>query len=162
MEIVNFFNRSSMCILNHFGRMNKYVEYDDLEKSSNQFVDSVPKISEYINNTDPRPFFIDRELGTQDAFLVNSKVGYIGLVGKLFSFHAMSGWTWDSNPLKELIRLLNRIIRSNPDLLDKSIVCSPEQFKDIRKEYLEKGKVNLDEILKKDYSIKHKVDSIWL
>ena len=100
-----------MCILNHFGRMNKYVEYDDLEKSSNQFVDSVPKISEYINNTDPRPFFIDRELGTQDAFLVNSKVGYIGLVGKLFSFHAMSGWTWDSNPLKELIRLLNRIIK---------------------------------------------------
>lgn len=157
--VIKFFNRSSMCILNHFGRMGKYVEYDDLERSSNQFKDSVPKISEYIGGTDPRPFFIDRGLEEQDDF--SGIVGYIGLVGKFFSSYAKSNWTWDSNALKELIRLLDRIVRSNPDLLDKSVVCSPEQFKDIRKEYLERGKVDIKEILKKDYSIKPKVDSVW-
>lgn len=159
--VIRFFNRSSMCILNHFGRMNEYVEYTDLERSSNQFRDSVPKISEYIDGTDPRPFFIDRELEDQDLFL-GRMVGYIGLVGRLFSYYAKSDWTWDSNALKELIRLLDRIVRSDPDLLDKSIICSPEQFKDIRKEYLESGKLDLKEILKKDYSIRPEVDSIWL
>ena len=62
----------------------------------------------------------------------------------------------------ELIGSVCGFSRYDPDKFDKAIVCSPEQFKDMRKEYLEKGKVNLDEILKKDYSIKHKVGSIWL
>lgn len=161
MEIIKFFNRSSMCILNHFGRMNEYIDHTDLERSSNQFRDSVPKISEYISGTDPRPFFVDRELDSQYSFLI-SRVGYVGLVGRFFSYYAKSDWTWDSNALKELIRLLDRIVRSNPYLLDKSIICSPEQFKDIRKEYLEKGKVDIKKILKKDYSIKPKLDSIWI
>jgi len=141
--------------------MNEYIEHTDLERSSNQFRDSVPKISEYMGGTDPRPFFIDRELDDQDIFL-DRRVGYIGLVGRLFSGYAKFDWTWDSNALKELIRLLDRIVRSNPNLLDKSVVCSPEQFKDIRKEYLEKGKVDIKKILKKDYSIKPRLDSIWL
>lgn len=163
MEIVDFFNRSSMCILNHLGRMEKYSEFTDLPRSSGQFYDLAPKIYRYVEGIDPRLFFIDKKLERQDKFdRGDCTVSYIELIGIIFSRYAKTYWTGGYNWLKELIDILDNLLRVDPDRLNKSIVCTPNQFEDIREEYLKTGKVDIKEILKKDYSIKPKVNSIWI
>jgi hypothetical protein len=151
-----------MCILNHLGRMEEYFEFTDLPNSSVQFYGIVPKLYRYIDGLDPRLFFVDKKLKRQEEFDYGFYTSYIELIGSIFSRYAKTYWRGDYNPMKELADVLDNLIRVDPGRLDKSIVCTPDQFEDIRKEYLEKGKVNLDEILKKDYSIKYKLDSIWV
>lgn len=163
MEIVDFFNRSSMCILNHLGRMEKYSEFTDLPRSSGQFYDLAPKIYRYVDGIDPRLFFIDKKFERQDKFdRGDCTVSYIELIGIIFSRYAKTYWTDSYDPMKELTDVLDNLLRVDPDRLDKSIVCTPDQFEDIRREYLKKGKVDIKEILKRDYSINPRVDSIWL
>lgn len=161
-EKVKFFNRSSMCILNYLGRMDEYVEHVDLDRSSNQFRELVPKISKYVDGIDPRIFFVDKKLEDQDEFDPEYNSSYLEIIVGILSRYAKTIWTRSSNPLKELIDVLDNLLKVDPEMLDKSIVCTQNQFEDIRSEYLNSGKVKLNEILKKDYSTRYKIDSIWV
>lgn len=162
-RVINFFNRSSKCILNYLGRMNEYFEYVDLFDSINQFYSIAPKLSRYVDGMDPKLFFVDKDIEDQDEFYRDYLCDYIGFIGRIFYKYTNTIFIKRYDSLKELIEILNEVSRMDPERLDKSIVCTPDQFKDIRKEYLESGKVNLSDILKKDYSIKMpKVDSIWV
>lgn len=162
-RVINFFNRSSKCILNYLGKTEEYFECIDLPNSSNQFYRVVPKLSRYVDGVDPRLFFVDKNLEDQDEFYRDYLYDYIGFIRRIFYKYSNSILIKRYDSLKELIEVLNEVSGTDPERLDKSIVCTPDQFKDIRKEYLENGKVNLSYILKKDYSIKiPKVDSIWL
>nr|DAV98812.1 MAG TPA: hypothetical protein [Bacteriophage sp.] len=162
-RVINFFNRSSKCILNYLGRMNEYFEYDNLSDSINQFYSIAPKLSRYVDGVDPKLFFVDKNLEDQDEFYRDYLCDYIGFIGRIFYKYTNTIFLKRYDSLKELIEILNEVSRMDPERLDKSIVCTPDQFKDIRKEYLENCKVNLSDILKKDYSTKiPKVDSIWI
>lgn len=162
MEIVRFFNRSSMCILNRLGRMNEYEEYTDLERSSKQFYRLVPKMSRYLDGADSRLFFVDKKLEDQDEFGRYYLSSYIEVICRILSKYAKIVWTDKSGSLDELIDILDSLSIVDPERLDMGIVCTPSQFEDIRCKYIESGKLDLKEILKKDYSIRPKVDSIWL
>lgn len=162
-RVISFFNRSSKCILNYLGRMNEYFEYVDLSDSINQFYSIAPKLSRYVDGVDPKLFFVDKNMEDQDEFYRDYLCDYIGFIGRIFYKYTNTIFIKRYDSLKELIEILNEVSRMDPERLDKSIVCTPDQFKDIRKDYLENGKVNLSDILKKDYSIKTtKSDSIWL
>lgn len=160
--VINFFNRSSMCILNYLGRMNEYEEYTDLKESSRQFHRLVPTISRYLDGADPRLFFVDKKMEDQDEFNRDYCSGYIGVTWGIFSKYVKAVWRNKSDSLEELIDILDCLSKVDPERLDLAIVCTPSQFEDIRCKYIESGKLDLKEILKKDYSIRPKVDSIWL
>jgi hypothetical protein len=143
--------------------MNEYFEYDNLSDSINQFYSIAPKLSRYVDGVDPKLFFVDKNLEDQDEFYRDYLCDYIGFIGRIFYKYTNTIFLKRYDSLKELIEILNEVSRMDPERLDKSIVCTPDQFKDIRKEYLENCKVNLSDILKKDYSTKiPKVDSIWI
>lgn len=162
IESIKFFNRSSMCILNYLGRMNEYEDYTDLGRSSRQFHRVLPSISRYLDGADPRLFFVDKKLEDQDEFDKDYYSGYIEVIWRIFSKYVKAVWVNKSNSLEELIEILDSLSIVDPERLDMAIVCTPSQFKDIRRKYVESGKLYLKEILKKDYSIRPKVDSIWI
>ena len=160
--LIKFFNRSSMCILNYLGRMSEYKEYTDLKESSRQFHQLVPSISKYLDGADPRLFFVDKKMEDQDKFDKDYCSGYIQVIWRIFSKYVKAVWVNKSDSLDELIDILDSLSIVDPERLDMAIVCTPSQFEDIRSKYLESGKLDLKEILKKDYSIRPEVDSIWL
>lgn len=162
IESIKFFNRSSMCILNYLGRMNEYVEYTDLERSSKQFYRLIPRISRYLDGADPRLFFVDKKLEDQDEFDKDYFSGYIEVIWRIFSKYVKAVWINKSDSLDELIDILDSLSIVDPERLDMAIVCTPSQFEDIRCKYVESGKLDLKEILKKDYSIRPKINSIWV
>ena len=158
-----FFDDSSRCILNFYGYSDEHRKFNDLFDSMKQFYGIIRDIVDYVDGVDPRLFLIDRDLESQDK-LDSDSLSYVKLIINLSYKYTNRECvsTRKDDLFGELIGSVCGFSRYDPDLLDKSIVCSPEQFKDIRKEYLEKGKVNIDKILKKDYSIKPKVNSIWI
>ena len=158
-----FFDYSSRCILNFYGHADEYRKFNGLFDSMKQFYGIIRDIVDYVDGVDPRLFLIDRDLESQDKFDSDS-LSYVKLIINLSYKYTNREFVSSRNDdlFGELIGSVCGFSRYDPDKFDKAIVCSPEQFKDIRKEYLEKGKVNLDEILKKDYSINPIVDSIWL
>ena len=160
--LIKFFNRSSMCILNYLGRMNEYKEYTDLKESSRQFHQLVPSISKYLDGADPRLFFVDKKMEDQDKFDKDYCSSYIQVIWRIFSKYVKAVWVNKSDSLDELIDILDSLSIVDPERLDMAIVCTPSQFEDIRSKYIEGGKLDLKEILKKDYSIRPEVDSIWL
>lgn len=152
-----------MCILSSLGKMDKYVECKSFEESFFQFLELIPDMSEYVEGFDPRPFFVDRDLDEQDKFVPDYHTDYFGAIGNMLSEYVGSNWNFNGNSRRDLYTVFVRIAKLCPDKVDKLIICTPQQFEDIRAEYFRKGKVNLKEILsKKDYSIKFDVDSIWV
>lgn len=152
-----------MCILSSLGKIGKYVECKSFEESFFQFFNLTPDMSEYVEGVDPRPFFIDRDLDEQDIFVPENNTDYLGSIGNMLSEYVGSNWNFDGNSQRNLYIVFVKLAKLCPERVDKLIICTPQQFEDIRAEYFKRGKVNLKEILsKKDYSIKFEVNSIWV
>ena len=162
MIVTKFLNRSSMCILSYWGRMRDYVECKSFDESFFQFLEVIPDISLYVEGIDPRPFFVNKELDEQNIFVPDYHTDYLGAIGNMFSEYIGSNWNFNGNSQKDLYNVFVKLAKLRPNMVDNSIICTQQQFEDIRAEYLRKGKVDLKKILSsKDYSIKFEVNSIW-